>query len=45
MNSEKHKKKDTTVEFCCKIKDEKVWADSEYLFWYLLARNITKSLV
>ena len=45
LKAEKHKKEDNTAQFCCKTMDEEEWTDSEYLFWYALARKSTKSLV
>jgi hypothetical protein len=45
VKAEKHQKKGNTVQFCCKTMDDEEWTDSEYLFWYALARKTTKSLV
>jgi hypothetical protein len=45
LEAEKQKKKDNTAQFCYKIMDEEEWTDSEYLFWYALARKTTKSLL
>ena len=45
LEAEKHKKKDNTAQFCYNIMDEEEWTDSEYLFWYALARKTTKSLL